>query len=187
MSWLTDVISGLLAGPGVGVTVTAPTFAAPNPTRPPVIPHPSPNQRRTPGRRPTCVIIHATATPGLQSPLAWLCNPESKVSAHYLIDKNGIIYQLVHEEDVAWHAGVSFWQGKDNVNNFSIGIELVNKNDGLDPYPEAQLSSCGQLTRAICADNNIAPHDVIGHLDIAPGRKDDPRGLDLAAFRLRLA
>jgi len=189
--WLADLLKPFLAQPGgVGAGISVPvttTFSAAIPQRPPAIPHPSPNFKSAPGRRPTCVVIHATATEELTSPLTWLCAPKSKVSAHYLIDKNGMVYKLVHEEDVAWHAGVSFWQGRSGVNAFSIGIELVNRNDGVDPYPEPQQAACAQLTRAICAEYGIAPHDVIGHRDVAPGRKNDPLGLDLYEFRQRLA
>lgn len=192
--WIKDALK-LLQPPGsapgtVGASVSVPvttTFSAPV-TRPPAIPHPSPNFHRTAGRRPVCVVIHATESANLQSPLAWLCDPKSKVSAHYLIDKSGMVYQLVHEEDVAWHAGVSYWMGKPNVNAFSVGIELVNRNDGLDPYPEPQLATCAQLVKAMCSDYAISPMDVVGHADIAPGRKTDPgAAFPWQAFRARLA
>lgn len=187
-NWFIGLIKSLLGNPGASVTVpVTTTFAPPIAQRPFMLRQPSPNYRSTPGRRPTCIVIHATATPGLASPLAWLCDPASKVSAHYLIDKSGVVYQLVHEEDVAWHAGMSFWNGKPDVNAFSIGIELVNANNGADPYPEPQIMACAQLVRAQCEEYGIAPRDVVGHLDVAPGRKDDPRGLDLNAFRARLA
>lgn len=166
----------------MGITGTG--YSAPQ--RPPVIQHFSPNYRRTPGRAISCVVIHATATDGLASPLGWLCNPESKVSAHYLIGQDGTVYQLVHDEDVAWHAGVSSWRGRSGVNDFSIGIELVSPNDGT-PYPEPQVAACAQLTRAICDEHGISPEDVIGHLDVAPGRKNDPMGFDFVGFRGRLA
>lgn len=148
---------------------------------------PSPNFRKAVGSRPiTCVIIHATATSGIDSPKAWLCNPESKVSAHYLIGKDGKTYQLVAENDIAWHAGESAWRGKNNVNAFSIGIELVNANDEKDPYPESQVETCAQLVAAICNGNGIACQDVVGHKDIAPGRKTDPAGFPFDDFRMRL-
>lgn len=138
-------------------------------------------------RKVTCVVIHATATSGIESPKSWLCNPDSKVSAHYLIGLDGEILHLVHESDIAWHAGESEWRGEKFVNNFSVGIELVNANDGVMSYPEAQLESCAALVKAICADNKIAPEDVIGHLDIAPGRKTDPAEFPWNEFRMTLA
>lgn len=192
MKWLLDLLTGLAGKPGVSVSITPPTFAPGIPQRPPMIPNPSPNFRRTPARRPTCVIIHATAGE-LVGALQELCDPKpampaARVSAHYVIARDGTVYQLVHEEDVAWHAGVSFWQGKSGVNEFSVGLELVNRNDGVDPYPELQLVATAQLVKAICSENGIQPMDVIGHSDIAPGRKTDPGfAFPWPNFRARLA
>ena len=164
-----------------------------------VVACPSPNFRAVdPGRKVTCVVIHATATAALASPKAWLCNPESKVSAHYLIDVDGAALALVDENDVAWHAGESWWKGLPNVNNFSVGIELVNPNDGQTPYPEPQLAACAALVRAICADHGIGPEDVTGHVNIVAGKTpeekaerlklhSDPRGFPWDDFRARLA
>ena len=148
---------------------------------------PSPNFK--PGvknRRVSCVVIHATATSGLKSPLEWLTSEASKVSAHYLIDKDGHIYQLVLERNVAWHAGESYWNGQAHVNNFSIGIELVNPNDGYCEYPAAQVEACLSLCVPICLEYRIPAVDVVGHLDIALGRKTDPAGFDFEDFRSRL-
>lgn len=190
--WIIETLRGLLSQPGgavggsVSVPVTA-TGAGPIPQRPPYVDRPSPNYRRTPGRRPSCVVIHATAAPAAAGSLAWLCDPTSKVSAHWLIDRWGIVYRLVHEEDVAWHAGVSVWNGRPNVNDFSVGIELDNENDGITPYPEPQRAACRQLVQAICAEYGIAPSDVVSHAEIAPGRKNDPMGFDMIAFRAGLA
>ncbi len=148
---------------------------------------PSPNFRKYAKKRAvTTVIIHSTATAKLASPLEWLTLPESQVSAHYLIDVDGIVIQLVQENDVAWHAGESEWKGQKNVNGFSIGIELVNANDGIMIYPEAQIEACRQLVAAICLERKIRSDDVVGHKDIAPNRKTDPAGFDLEDFRARL-
>jgi N-acetylmuramoyl-L-alanine amidase len=155
--------------------------------RPPIQQFPSPNFRKWPNKRKvTCVVIHATATAKLSSPLEWLTIPESKVSAHYLIDLDGGVYQLVDENDVAWHGGQSSWKGKDHVNDFSIGIELVNSNDGIMEYPEPQIEACRSLVASICLERNIASDDVIGHLHIAPGRKPDPANFPWDDFKLRL-
>lgn len=147
---------------------------------------PSPNFRASPARDITCVVIHATATTGLESPKEWLCNAASKVSAHYLIGREGEVLQLVQENDVAWHAGESEWRGQPNVNAFSIGIELVNPNDGKTPYPEPQLAACAQLVTAICLQYGIEAADVVGHLDVAPGRKNDPAAFPWDEFRAGL-
>lgn len=147
----------------------------------------SPNFKPAKKRKISCVILHATATGGLASPLEWLCLPASKVSAHYLIDKDGTVYGLVEEKNVAWHAGESFWQDQPHVNEFSVGIEMVNPNDGFYPYPEEQVQACLALTADICRRYAISAKDVVGHCDIALGRKTDPAGFHWEDFRARLA
>jgi N-acetylmuramoyl-L-alanine amidase len=148
---------------------------------------PSPNFRKGRSKKISAVVLHATATPGLDSPLNWLRNPDAKVSAHYLIGRDGATFCLVDEADVAWHAGESEWNGQANVNGFSVGIELVNDNTGKQLYPEAQLAACAELVAAICKDHQLATWDVCRHLDIAPGRKTDPAGFPFDAFKERLA
>lgn len=149
--------------------------------------HPSPNFKAyASDRKITAIIVHATATSGIDSPRDWLCSKESQVSAHYLIGLDGKILRLVDEKNVAWHAGESFWKGLANVNRFSIGIELVNANDEKMEYPEPQLEACATLVKAICKDYDIGPEDVIGHKDIAPGRKTDPAGFPWDDFKSRL-
>lgn len=154
--------------------------------RPPIQQYPSPNFRKWPQKRKiTCIVIHATATSKLASPLEWLTITESKVSAHYLIDVDGTILQLVDENNIAWHAGESSWRGLKGVNSFSIGIELVNPNDGTE-FPEVQIEATRALTGAICRERSIPSEDVIGHYDIAPGRKTDPVGFPFDDLRGRL-
>nr|WP_253308480.1 N-acetylmuramoyl-L-alanine amidase [Rickettsia endosymbiont of Ceutorhynchus assimilis] len=107
-----------------------------------------------------------------------------KVSVHYLVnDQNSDhIFRLVKEQDRAWHAGVSRWKGRNNINDTSIGIEIVNLGFTLDkedyktwyPYPPEQINSVISLCKQIISDYDIAPTNVIGHSDIAPGRKEDP-------------
>lgn len=138
---------------------------------------------KDPGRKIACVVIHATV--GAREPsLQWMCNPESKVSAHYLVDKIGGIFHLVHEQNLAWHAGESTFEGQTNVNAFSVGIELENANDGKDPYPSAQLESCADLVSAICNEHGIHPGAVVSHASIAlpAGRKTDPAGFPWSDF-----
>lgn len=127
-------------------------------------------------------MIHATAglMPGT---LTWLRNPRSAVSCHYLIDKKGNVYQLVDDRDVAWHAGRSAWRGLENINRYSIGIELENLNNGSDPYPDVQLRALYDLTDYIVQLYQILPENIVAHYDISPGRKTDPRGLDMEALR----
>lgn len=143
---------------------------------------PSPNFHKGRSKPISCVVIHATATAAVGSPKEWLCDPASKVSAHYLIDRDGSIYHLVHESDIAWHAGQSEWNHEHNVNDFSVGIELVNSNDGVSEYPEPQLASCASLVKAMMLDYNITVNNIVGHRDIAPGRKTDPAAFPWGTF-----
>ncbi|MDD5301488.1 MAG: N-acetylmuramoyl-L-alanine amidase [Elusimicrobia bacterium] len=137
--------------------------------------HPSPNYSARPDAI-TAVVVHATETDNVESPLAWLCDPASKASAHWLISKTGVIFHLVHESLRAWHAGVSIWRGVEDVNRFSVGIELVNLNDGEDPYPDDQIAALLSLLRPMQLDYRIGAADIIGHADVAlpVGRKTDP-------------
>ena len=134
----------------------------------------------------TCVVIHCTATDGLESPKRWLCNPEARASAHYLVAKDGSVYHLVDDDDVAWHAGISEWKKIQWVNNFSIGIELVHPNTPGTPYPPEQIKALEWLCADLCRERRVAPEDVVGHADISPGRKTDPVDFPWDDFRKRL-
>ncbi|MBU2962696.1 N-acetylmuramoyl-L-alanine amidase [Citreicella sp. C3M06] len=135
--------------------------------------HPSDNfgQRRL-GARPDIVVIHYTAMASATAARDWLCNPASEVSAHYVIARTGQCWQLVHEDMRAWHAGRGAWGGISDVNSHSIGIELANT--GAEPFAEAQMRSLETLLPGILARWDIPAHRVIGHSDMAPGRKIDP-------------
>jgi N-acetyl-anhydromuramyl-L-alanine amidase AmpD len=148
---------------------------------PPIEQHPSPNHSPRNGTPISILVLHATAG-SYASALAWLCNPASRVSSHYLIRRDGHIVQLVPDARTAWHAGRSVWHGVMNINARSIGVELENANDGHDPYPPAQLASAHALCQSLVARYNIERGDVVRHLDIAPGRKSDPAGLPWPAF-----
>ena len=95
---------------------------------------------------------------------------ELRVSAHFLIRRDGALLQFVACERRAWHAGKSSWQGRDRCNDYSIGIEL----EGADtlPYAAAQYAMLARLVRAL--GRRYPVEDVVGHSDIAPGRKTDP-------------
>lgn len=92
------------------------------------------------------IVLHATVG-SARSALAWLTNPAARVSAHYLIDKTGRVYQLVADEEAAWHAGRAEWKGQTAINEISLGIELENANDGRDPYPAPQITAVLSLLR----------------------------------------
>ena len=93
-----------------------------------------------------------------------------RVSAHFVIGREGVLTQFVPCARRAWHAGASSWRGRENCNDFSVGIELEGSDDV--PYEDAQYDMLGRLTRALCRRYPIV--DLAGHSDIAPGRKTDP-------------
>jgi AmpD protein len=93
-----------------------------------------------------------------------------RVSAHFLVRRDGALVQFVRCADRAWHAGVSCWAGEERCNDFSIGIELEGVDD--QAYEDAQYETLVALVAALCARYPI--EDVVGHSDIAPGRKTDP-------------
>jgi N-acetylmuramoyl-L-alanine amidase len=137
----------------------------------------SPNvDDRPPGCAIDTLILHYTGMPSAAQALERLCDPEAKVSAHYLIDEDGGITQLVSEQRRAWHAGASFWAGRARLNDCSIGIELVNPGHewGYRPFTEAQYLACIVLCRAILGRWRIPPQRVLAHSDVAPDRKQDP-------------
>ena len=108
--------------------------------------------------------------------IARLCNPEAKVSAHYVVEEDGRIFALVPEQKRAWHAGISHWRGRDGLNDVSIGIEIVNPGHefGYRPFPKAQMKALATLCREILSRHPIPARNVVGHSDIAPDRKEDP-------------
>ncbi|MDE2445203.1 MAG: N-acetylmuramoyl-L-alanine amidase [Alphaproteobacteria bacterium] len=137
----------------------------------------SPNfgQRRI-GSNIDIIILHYTGMSDGQKACDWLCNPESQVSSHYLINDDGTLVQMVDETARAWHAGVSSWHGVEDINSTSIGIEIQNPGHSMG-YPEFPLVQM-EAVAALCADllkrYNIKPRNILAHSDIAPGRKIDP-------------
>lgn len=130
------------------------------------------------------VVLHATVFDSLTEVCEHFAKDEPGVSAHYAIDRDGTIVQYVDEDKRAFHAGESrMADGREAVNAFSIGIELVNRNDGIDPFPEEQLRA---LTTLLSEIRNRHPiRHVVSHAEIAMphGRKSDPAGLRLEPFR----
>ena len=151
-----------------------------------IIERPSPNFGLRPdGAAIDLLILHYTGMQSAVAALDRLCDPAAEVSAHYLIDEDGTVYRLVDEARRAWHAGVSSWRGRDDVNSFSVGIELVNPGHewGYRAFPPAQLGACTALARDIVQRHAIPRARVLGHSDVAPARKQDPGELfDWAAL-----
>ncbi len=130
---------------------------------------PSPNHN---ARRPNFVIIHDTTSDRAERALRTLTDPAREVSAHYLIGRDGALYQLIDEQQRAWHAGASYWGGHTDLNSASIGIEL--DNTGAEPYAEAQMVRLLTLLKDIAQRHKIPRQNFLGHGDVAPGRKVDP-------------
>jgi len=141
-----------------------------------IIDRPSPNYDSREAHAVDMLVLHYTGMKTAQEALDRLCNRDAKVSAHYVVDEDGTIYTLVKEECRAWHAGISYWRGHININQRSIGIEIVNPGHefGYRPFPAAQMKSVAVLCKDILARHFIPPQNVVGHSDIAPTRKEDP-------------
>lgn len=130
---------------------------------------PSPNFN---DRKPNLVVIHHTGDDSAAASLRTLTTAARKVSAHYLIGRDGRIVQLVDERDRAWHAGIAWWGGLTDVNSDSIGIEL--DNNGHEPFADAQIDALLKLLASIRDRYRLPVANYVGHADVAPGRKVDP-------------
>ncbi len=128
-------------------------------------------------RAPQAIVLHHTTMDGAQAALRTLQtgNAQGRVSAHYLVGRDGALYQLVSEDHRAWHAGASRWGGWRDLNSASIGIEL--DNTGIEPFPAPLVDTLIALLQDITRRHGIAPHAVLAHGDIAPARKQDPGAL----------
>lgn len=139
--------------------------------------YPSPNHEPRPaGTAIDTLVLHYTGMKTAAEALDRMCDPKARVSAHYMIDEDGTVLRLVPEDRRAWHAGVASWKGETNINDRSIGIELVNPGHefGYRPFPEAQMRALVELARGILARHPIPPGRVLAHSDVAPERKSDP-------------
>lgn len=123
-------------------------------------------------RRPDYVVIHHTSEQSATQALNVLTDPLRAVSAHYLIARDGKLYQLVDERQRAWHAGKSQWGTDTDLNSASLGIEL--DNSGEEPFAEAQIVTLLALLDDIEKRYHIPAANFIGHADVAPTRKNDP-------------
>ena len=121
---------------------------------------------------PDMVVLHYTAMRDCDAAARVLCDPEREVSAHYLLREDGEVLSLVPEDRRAWHSGAGRWGEITDVNSRSIGIEISNPGDC--PFAAAQMDALCVLLEGILARHAIPPLRVIGHSDMAPGRKIDP-------------
>ena len=122
------------------------------------------------------IVIHYTGMQSERESVTRLCSPDSKVSSHFVISRNGKVYRLVHDNKIAWHAGKSCWGKYKNLNKNSIGIELVNKGHqfGYTSFKKIQLLRLTKICKSLIKKYKIKKRNVVGHSDIAPLRKIDP-------------
>jgi N-acetylmuramoyl-L-alanine amidase len=123
-------------------------------------------------RKPNFVIIHHTAQNSCDETLKTFTLERTKVSAHYVICRNGVVHHMLNDYLRAWHAGIGRWGNLTDINSASIGIEL--DNNGFEPFAEAQMSSLLLLLERLKNAHGIPTANFIGHADIAPTRKNDP-------------
>lgn len=126
-------------------------------------------------RKPNYVIIHHTAQKSVEETLRTFTLSKTQVSAHYLVGRDGKIYQLLNDYLRAWHGGIARWGSISDINSVSIGIEL--DNDGLEPFSDAQINGLIALLQQLKKKHNIPTANFISHMDIAPSRKVDPQVL----------
>jgi len=122
------------------------------------------------------IVLHYTGMQSERESINKLCNPLSKVSSHYLINRKGKIFRLVQDRHISWHAGKSCWGKYKNLNKNSIGIELVNKGHqfGYTSFKKKQILSLVKLCKKLIKKYKINKKNIVGHSDIAPLRKIDP-------------
>lgn len=139
--------------------------------------HPSPNHTPRPDDTPIdTLVLHYTGMTSARAAIDRLCDPEAKVSSHYVVEEDGTVWQLVDEARRAHHAGISYWRGRTGLNDRSIGIEIVNPGHehGYRDFPALQMAAVCDLCLDIMSRHPIADRDIVGHSDIAPNRKEDP-------------
>jgi len=136
----------------------------------------SPNFESRQGQAVDTLIFHYTDMLTTDAAIARMCDPEAKVSAHYVVSETGEVTQLVAEVARAWHAGESHWRGSNNINARSIGIEIANPghSNGYVPFPKVQMMAVRDLSLEIIARQHIPARNVVGHSDVAFLRKIDP-------------
>jgi N-acetylmuramoyl-L-alanine amidase len=123
-------------------------------------------------RKPNFVVIHHTAQNSCEQTLKTFTLERTKVSAHYVICKDGTVHHMLNDYMRAWHGGVGSWGNNTDLNSSSIGIEI--DNNGFEPFEQAQINSLLQLLSQLKNKYQIPVDHFIGHSDIAPRRKVDP-------------
>jgi N-acetylmuramoyl-L-alanine amidase len=137
---------------------------------------PSPNHDERPDVPTDMLILHYTGMRSAAEAIERLRDPVARVSSHYVVEEDGLVWQLVPEGRRAWHAGISAWRGHTVLNDRSVGIEIVNPGHewGYRPFPALQMAAVCDLSLEILGRHPIPPRNVVAHSDIAPDRKQDP-------------
>ncbi len=123
-------------------------------------------------RKPNFVVIHHTAQNSCEQTLKTFTNPQTQVSAHYVICKDGTVHHMLNDYLRAWHGGAGKWGNSTDINSNSIGIEI--DNNGYEAFTDLQINSLLHLLSVLKKEYNIPAANFVGHADIAPGRKVDP-------------
>ena len=122
------------------------------------------------------LIVHYTGMQSGRVSMKKLKDPKSKVSCHYFIERGGKIHRMVDDNKIAWHAGKSKWKNINNLNEYSIGIEIQNRGHsiGYQNFPKKQIFALIKLIKILMRKYKIKKANILGHSDIAPLRKLDP-------------
>ena len=123
--------------------------------------------------KPTLIVLHASAGKSDAGDVSWMCSPKSGVSYHYLVGRDGEVYELVPPERIAYHAGVSEWKGVKHCNAYSIGVSWANRHDQSEFLTAAQIKAMRELIDWLAAKYPTLT-EVVTHAMVAPGRKTDP-------------
>jgi N-acetylmuramoyl-L-alanine amidase len=178
--------------PVVGARVL-PALRRQGPDRPEMLVIDSPNRdvRQGGPKDVSAIVLHHTASAADAQRIAmFFSRPSAQVSANYVVGKDGTLVQCVPDSFASWHAGRSTFAGRDNVNQFSLGIEICNLGDDTDPYPETQYRALGRLMAYLMATHGITWNGVTRHRDIAvpAGRKiDTSNNFSLSLLRQAVA
>ncbi len=153
----------------------------------------SPNHGPRPvGVEIDCVALHADASTNAKASADWCCVPAPKnpnpVAYHTIVERDGRVYHLVDPMRRAWHAGKSSFMGRDDVNDFAIGLCFSNRNDGKERYTDDQYTVGAALVAGwMKRFPKITLERITTHAIISPGRKTDPLGFDVVRFKTLVA
>lgn len=148
-----------------------------------IIQRPSPNHDARPANaKIEAIVLHGTAGSSAEGDLSHTAKPSTKAAYHYIVGRDGTKYQSVQEDRRAWHAGKSIWQGRMDLNSWSISVGLTNRgpvdkdarNAGVEEYTTDQIMSAAELIVDICDRRKIPWRMILTHAQVSPGRKTDP-------------